>query len=79
MKTYAKVEVQLHAFLNSALDGGQWPASLPGSFIPGERDLGTHWISWWAGPETSGEKITTRTGNRTPVVHLAASVTPTVF
>jgi len=39
------MEVQLHAFLTSALNGGQLhtPAILP----PGERDLVTHWIGAW--------------------------------
>jgi len=28
------VDVQLHEFLNSALDGGEWSASRPGRFTP---------------------------------------------
>jgi hypothetical protein len=36
MNTYGKVEIQLHAFLNSVLDGGDWLASIPASFTPGE-------------------------------------------
>jgi len=39
MKTRGKVEVQLHAFLTSALDGGELSASRPGRFTP---DI--HWI-----------------------------------
>jgi hypothetical protein len=34
-------------FLTSALAGGEWPASRPGRFIPGERNPGTHWIGGW--------------------------------
>jgi hypothetical protein len=45
MKTYWGVEVQLHAFLISALDGGEWSASRPR-----ERYRGTHWIGGWVGP-----------------------------
>jgi len=30
-------EVQLHAFLNSALDRGEWSDSRPGCFIPGGK------------------------------------------
>jgi hypothetical protein len=30
MKTYWGMEVYLHAFLTSALDGGEWSASPPG-------------------------------------------------
>jgi hypothetical protein len=41
MKTYCGVEVQLHAFLNSALDGDEWSTSRPGRFTPRERARGT--------------------------------------
>jgi hypothetical protein len=37
MKTYGRMEVQLHASLTSTLDGGKWSASQPGSFTPGEK------------------------------------------
>jgi hypothetical protein len=43
------VEVQLHASLTSALGGGEWSASRPGRFTPGERVTGTHWIGSWVG------------------------------
>jgi hypothetical protein len=44
------MEVQLHTFLSSALDGGEWSASRPGRFTPRERALGTHWIGGWLDP-----------------------------
>jgi hypothetical protein len=47
------VEVQLHTFLTSALDGGEWPASHPSCFTPRERAPGTHWIEGWVGPRAS--------------------------
>jgi len=50
MKTYGGVEIQLHAFLTSALDGGEWSASRPGHFTPGETAPGTHWLGGWVGP-----------------------------
>jgi hypothetical protein len=50
MKTHWGVEVQLHAFLTSALDGGEWSASRPGCFTPKERSPGTHWIGGWVCP-----------------------------
>jgi len=37
IKTYAGAEVQLHAFLTSALDGNEWSASRLGRFKSGER------------------------------------------
>jgi len=45
MKTWG-VEVQLHTFLNSGIDDGEWRASRPGRFKPG-----AHWIRSWMGSE----------------------------
>jgi hypothetical protein len=50
MKAYGEVDVWIHIFLSSALVGGEWSASHPGRFIPGERATGTHWIGGWMGP-----------------------------
>jgi hypothetical protein len=49
MKTSSGVEIQLHAFLTSALDGGEWSASPTGCFTPRETAPGTHWIGGWVG------------------------------
>jgi hypothetical protein len=49
MKMYGGVDVWIHIFLTSALVGGEWPASRPGLFTPGERAPGTHWIGSWVG------------------------------
>jgi hypothetical protein len=43
------VDAEIHIFLTSALDGGEWSTSRPGRFTPGERDPGTHWIGGWVG------------------------------
>jgi hypothetical protein len=39
----------IHVFFTSALVGGEWSASRPSRFIPGERASGTHWIGGWVG------------------------------
>jgi hypothetical protein len=44
MKTYEGLDVQTNVFLTSALDGGEWSASRPGRFAPGEGAPDTHWI-----------------------------------
>jgi hypothetical protein len=45
------------ALLTSALDGGQWSASRPGRFTPGERVAGAHWIGGWVGQKASVEAV----------------------
>jgi hypothetical protein len=49
MKVWWEVEVQIHAFLTSALDGCQWSVSRPGRFILRERAPGNHCIGGWVG------------------------------
>jgi hypothetical protein len=46
--------------LTSALDGGEWSASLPGGFIPRERVPGTHWIGGWVGPRAVLDAVVKR-------------------
>jgi hypothetical protein len=41
------------SFLTSALDGGEWSASRPDHFTPGERVPGTHWTGVWVGLRAS--------------------------
>jgi hypothetical protein len=36
--------------VTSALAGGEWSASRPDCFTPGERAPITHWITGWVGP-----------------------------
>jgi hypothetical protein len=50
MNAYGRVAVLTHIFLTSALVGGEWSASRPGRFNPGERAPDTHWIGGWVGP-----------------------------
>jgi hypothetical protein len=54
------VEVQLHACLTSALDGGEWPASHPGCSIPAERTSGINWTGDWVGLRASLDAVMRR-------------------
>jgi len=54
------MEVQLHTFLTTALDGGEWSASHPSYYTPRERDPGTHWIGGWVGPRAGPEVVAKR-------------------
>jgi hypothetical protein len=40
------MDVEIHIFLTSALDGGEWSASRPCRFTPG-----THFIGGWVDPK----------------------------
>jgi hypothetical protein len=72
------------AFLTSALDRGEWPASRPGRFTRKERDPGIHWIGGWAGTRAVLNAVVKRTipsprresNPRTPIVrHVAQHYT----
>jgi hypothetical protein len=54
------VEVKIHAFLNSALDGVEWLALRPSSFTHKERAPGTHWIGSWVGPRADLDVVVKR-------------------
>jgi hypothetical protein len=60
MKAFWGEEVQLHAFLTSALDGVEWSASRPGRFTPKERTPATHWIGGWVGPRAGLDAVVKR-------------------
>jgi len=51
------VEVQLHAFLTSALVGCEWSASRAGRFIPGVKAPATHFIG---GPRAGTHAVAKR-------------------
>jgi hypothetical protein len=51
MKAYGAVDAQIHVFLTSTLVGGEWLASRPCRFTPGERATGTHRIGGRVGPK----------------------------
>jgi hypothetical protein len=47
-------------FLTSALAGGEWPASRPCCFTPGERAPSTHWIGGWVDPRAGLDDVEER-------------------
>ncbi|PNF38935.1 Brain-specific homeobox protein-like protein [Cryptotermes secundus] len=51
-QAYSGVDVWIHIFLASELFGGEWSASFPGRFTPGERVPGTQWIGSCVGSES---------------------------
>jgi hypothetical protein len=60
MKAHKGVDIQIHIFLTSALVGGDWSASRPSRFTPGERAPGTHWKGGWLSPKTGLEDVEKR-------------------
>jgi hypothetical protein len=57
MRAYGGVDVYIHIFLTSALAGGEWSASRPGRFNPGERALSANWIGGWVGPRAGLDDV----------------------
>jgi hypothetical protein len=51
VKAFGGVDVEVHIFLTWTLAGGEWSASRPSRFTPGESALDTHWIGGWVGPK----------------------------
>jgi hypothetical protein len=48
---YGGLKVEIHAFLTSELDRGEWLASRLGRFTPRESvPRSNHWIGGWVGP-----------------------------
>jgi hypothetical protein len=58
MKAYWGVK-ELHAFLGSALDGGEWSAR-PGRFTPRETALGNRWLGGWVGSRAGLDAVVKR-------------------
>jgi hypothetical protein len=60
MKTYVGVDEQIHGFLTLALAGGEWSASRPCRFTPGESSSDTHWIGGWVDPRAGVDDVEKR-------------------
>jgi hypothetical protein len=52
MKAYGGMDIWIHVFLISALVGGEWSASRPDRFTPGERAHVIHCVGGWVGLRT---------------------------
>jgi hypothetical protein len=80
MKTYWGSGGIAPFILTSALDGGEWPASLPGRFTHREGASGTHWIGGWVSPRAVTDAVVKRkipspcreSNPRTPIVQPVA-------
>jgi hypothetical protein len=59
-------------FLKSVLDGGEWPDSLPGRFIPEEGAPSIHRIGGWVGPRAGSDSVQKKSlasaRNQTPIL-----------
>jgi hypothetical protein len=60
MKAYGGVDLYIHIFLTSVLVEGEWSASRPGRFTPGEKAPSTHWIGGWVGPRAGLDDVEKR-------------------
>jgi hypothetical protein len=73
-KTKQNKMAKLSIFLTLALDGGDWSASCPSHFTPGETAPATHWIGHWVSLRASQDdlelkKIFPPTENQTPTLY----------
>jgi hypothetical protein len=60
MKAYGGLDVQIHIFLTSAIVGGEWSASSPDRFTPGEKAPSTNRIGDWVGPTAGLDDVEKR-------------------
>jgi hypothetical protein len=66
-KVFCGMEVYLHSFLTSALDGGEWLTSRPGRFTPTERTLAPEPI--WTGGGGEEKNSQPFPDSNPPIIH----------
>jgi hypothetical protein len=69
----AEMEVQLHSFLTSALDGGEWSASRTSRFISGVRVAGSNCTEGWVGPRAGMDDMVK---GKNPIILPAGNLAP---
>jgi hypothetical protein len=57
MKMHGLMDVKPHAFLTSALDGGEWSIPYHGHFMPREGAPVAHRLGGWVGPTSSLDTV----------------------
>jgi hypothetical protein len=57
MKAYGGVDIEIHIFLTSALDGGEWSASRPCRFTSRKGAFDTQWIGGWVDSRASLDDV----------------------
>jgi hypothetical protein len=60
MKVYGGMDVQIHIFFTLVAAGGEWSASRPCRFTPGERAPDAHWIGGWVAPRAGLDDVEKR-------------------
>jgi hypothetical protein len=51
------MDVYIHIFLTTAVAGGEWSASRPCRFTPGERAPGIRWTGGWVSPRAGLDDV----------------------
>jgi hypothetical protein len=67
METYVEMEVQLHAFLTSSLDGGEWWVSHSSRFTSRRQYPNAHWIADQEGAKSGLNAVAKRKKKSMPL------------
>jgi hypothetical protein len=76
MKAYGGGHIDPH-LLDHGTNGGEWSASRPGPFTPGERALGAHWVGGWVDSRAGVDDVEKRKFLTLPGLHIRPLGRPT--